>query len=378
MAAVISENRKQGKPAWVSIVAKYQTPSVSASTWQIINSFGPYIALWAIMAVMLNNNVNYLFVLPLTVLAGFFAVRIFIIQHDSGHTSFFKSRRINDLVGTACSVVSMTPYEMWRTGHAKHHAGSGDLDHRGFGDVWTLTVKEYLAASPMTRLGYRLYRHPLVMFGFGPAYMFLLSQRALPSWGRCDTERTRRNLLLTDILIGLMILFWVLTIGGLNYLKIQLPVTIVAGTVGVFLFYVQHQFEDAYWRYHPEWDYAAAALEGSSYLKLPRVLQWITGNIGLHHIHHLSPRIPNYLLEKCMKENEMFQNAPTLTLKTAFKIVFSKLALFDENQDRLLSIEEARETYKAQLQDKAAPMPVVAQRDMPLGQQPEAEPVAGK
>jgi omega-6 fatty acid desaturase (delta-12 desaturase) len=336
---------KTGKPAWVSLVAKYQAPSLRVSLWQLATSYLPFIALW--IAMYFSLQVSYLLTLALAVLAGGFLMRIFIIQHDCGHTSFFKSKRMNDLVGFICGVFTMTPYEFWRTGHARHHATSGDLDFRGYGDVWTMTLKEYIAAKPAQRLGYRLYRHPLIMFGIGPAYMFIVNQRTPFSWQHADTEKMRRSLIYTDIALVISFTLLSLLVGFDKFVAIHLPIAIVAGTVGVFLFFVQHQFEDTYWRYHPEWDYTKAALEGSSYLKLPPALQWITGNIGLHHIHHLSPRIPNYLLEQAHNENPLFQEAPTLTLGQAFKIVTNNLALWEENDDRLISFKEAHERFLA-------------------------------
>jgi omega-6 fatty acid desaturase (delta-12 desaturase) len=334
---------KKGKPTWVKTVAKYQTPKLSISLWQIASSYIPYIALW--VAMYYSLSVSYLLTLVLAVIAGGFLVRIFIIQHDCGHMAFFKDKRLNDIVGFISGVFTLTPYEYWQTGHARHHATSGDLDFRGYGDVWTMTVKEYIAATPKNRLGYRMYRNPFIMFGLGPLYMFVINQRAPLAWRYADTHKMKRSLIYTDLALLAITIVMSFTIGFWNFLAILLPTAAVSGGIGVFLFYVQHQFEEAYWRYHPEWDYTSAALEGSSYLKLPRALQWITGNIGLHHIHHLSPRIPNYLLEQCHNENPEFQNAPTLSLRTALGIVVSKLALFDEEQNRLISFKETHERY---------------------------------
>jgi acyl-lipid omega-6 desaturase (Delta-12 desaturase) len=339
----VAQPRKTGKPAWVSVVAKYQHPITSTSLWQIANSFGPYVLLWVLMYISLRYS--YWITLALSALAGAFLMRVFIIQHDCGHNSFFKSRRLNDLTGFICGIFTMTPYEHWRTGHAMHHATSGDLDNRGFGDVQTMTVKEYIAASPLDRFKYRMYRHPLVMFGFGPLYVFIINQRSPIALRSAPTKKAARGLILTDLtLIGLVVGMSLL-IGFQNYILIQLPTAIFAATLGVWLFYVQHNFEDTYWRAHPEWDYTQAALEGSSYYKLPKIFQWFTGNIGLHHIHHLSPRIPNYLLEKCHEENPAFQEVPTLTLKSSFKILWSRLALWDEEQRKLISFKETHERY---------------------------------
>jgi len=334
--------RKSGKPAWTQVVARYQTPNM-VSTWQVVNSFVPYLVMWALMYFSLRYS--YLLTLALSVIAAGFLMRIFIIQHDCGHTSFFKDRRWNDRVGFICGVLTMTPYEFWRTGHAMHHATSGDLDFRGFGDVMTKTVKEYIAATPREKLYYRMYRNPLIMFGFGPLYMFIINQRTPFAMKYATTRKAARGLIYTDLAILAWVLVMSLLMGFQNYLLIQLPIALIAGTIAVWLFYVQHNFEDTYWRYHPEWDYTKAALEGSSYFKLPRLFQWFTGNIGLHHIHHLSPRIPNYMLEKCHEENPAFQDVPTLTLSTSIKILLNKLALWDEDQDRLISFEEAHRLY---------------------------------
>jgi acyl-lipid omega-6 desaturase (Delta-12 desaturase) len=337
------------KPSWVKVVAKYQTPKLSASMSQIVNSFGPYFVVLLTMYATVKMGLPYWVTLGLSLLAGGFLIRIFIIQHDCGHTSFFKTKTANDRLGFICGVLTMTPYEFWRTGHAIHHATSGDLDFRGIGDVETKTVKEYMSMTPMQRLGYRLYRNPLVMFGLGPAYMFMINQRTPIAWFQAPRKKGRRSLLLTDLAL---ILYWgafAVLFGLDNVLKVQIPVNIIAGTIGVWLFYVQHNFEDTYWRLHPEWDYTQAALQGSSYYKLPKILQWFSGNIGLHHIHHLSPRIPNYLLEQAHRENPEFQNVPTLTLKKSFEILTSRLALWDESGNKMVSFGYVHQNYKNEL-----------------------------
>jgi acyl-lipid omega-6 desaturase (Delta-12 desaturase) len=340
---VSAPHRKSNKPAWLPIIAKYQRSSLSTSLWQIANSFIPYMVLWGLMYISLQYS--YWLTLALSVLAAGFLMRIFVIQHDCGHTSFFKSRRLNDTMGFICGVLTMTPYEYWRTGHAMHHATSGDLDNRGFGDVQTMTVKEYVAATPVDRLKYRLYRNPFIMFGFGPLYVFMINQRTPLALRTATTRKGAKSIIYTDLALLAMVVGLSLLMGVKNYLLIQLPVALIGSTIGVWLFYVQHNFEDTYWRAHPEWDYTQAALAGSSYYKLPRILQWFTGNIGLHHIHHLSPRIPNYLLEKCHNENAEFQAVPTLTLGTSLKILTSRLALWDEVQNKMISFKQAHETY---------------------------------
>jgi acyl-lipid omega-6 desaturase (Delta-12 desaturase) len=342
-ANTTSIDKPASKPAWMTIVAKYKNPSVAISAWQLASCYVPYIALWVLMYISLSYS--YWITLALAPVAGAFLMRVFIIQHDCGHTSFFKSRKANDIVGFICGVLTFTPYEYWRTGHAMHHATSGDLDFRGFGDVETKTVKEYLASNKWQRLGYRLYRNPLVMFGPGPLYMFVINQRTPFAIKSATTKKSARGLIYTDLALLAVIIGLSLLIGFKNYLLIQLPIAWVAGSIGISLFYVQHQFDDAYWRYHPEWDYTEAALSGSSYLKLPRILQWFTGNIGLHHIHHLSPKIPNYLLERCHNENPDLQNVPMFDMRGGLKILASQLALWDEDQQKLITFKQTHDRY---------------------------------
>jgi len=337
-------NSRGSKPGWVKTVAKYQTPVVSTSVWQIVNSFIPFFALWLLAYFSLSYS--YVLTLAITVLAAGFIMRIFIIQHDCGHNSFFKSRKLNDLVGTVCGVLTITPYEMWRTSHALHHATSGDLDNRGWGDVTTMTVNEYKNNTRLGRLKYRLYRNPFIMFGFGPAYMFIINQRTPVAIWTADTKRAKRSLIFNDLMIIALYGTCMAIFGVGNFIKIQLPISIVAATLGVWLFYVQHNFEDTYWRAHPEWNYTEAALQGSSYYKMPKLFQWFTGNIGLHHIHHLSPRIPNYLLEKVHEENPEFQSVPTLTIRSSLQILTSRLALWDEDQQKMVSFKQVHEQEK--------------------------------
>jgi omega-6 fatty acid desaturase (delta-12 desaturase) len=266
-------------------------------------------------------------------------VRIFIIQHDCGHGSFFKSRQANDYLGSACSLFTLTPYLYWRKGHAIHHASAGNLEHRGVGDVYTMTVKEYLAQSPWGRLKYRFYRHPLVLFMLAPALLFFILYR-FPDPRAKALKREQASVWWTNLAIGVVVAALSLTIGWQAFLLVHLPITLLAATLGTWLFFVQHQFEDTYWAKEGEWDYTLAALQGSSYYKLPLVLQWFTGNIGFHHIHHLSPRIPNYLLQRCHEENPLFQQVVVLTLGSSFKTIF--LSLWDEDQRRLVSFGQLK------------------------------------
>jgi acyl-lipid omega-6 desaturase (Delta-12 desaturase) len=314
---------------WKEIVARYQKSSVRRAVWQIVNTLVPYAALWYLM--YLSLAVSYWLVVPLAVLAGAFVVRVFIISHDCGHGSFFKSRTANDILGFITGVLTFTPYHHWRWEHSIHHSSSGDLDRRGTGDVWTLTVQEYLQASRWKKFSYRLARNPIVLFVLAPLFLFLIMQR-FPKLKAPLRERLSvywTNLALLAIAGGLSWAF-----GFKAYLIIQLTVLMVAGTAGVWLFYVQHQFEGVYWERSGEWDYATAALKGSSFYKLPKVLQWFSGNIGFHHIHHLSPRIPNYHLEKCHEAEPLFQTVKPITLLGSLKSFTFRL--WDEQKHRLV------------------------------------------
>jgi len=315
--------------AWKQVVAKYQKPSVWRSVWQIVNSIVPYVVLWYLMYLLKSISVWLAF--PLAILAGAFLVRIFIIFHDCGHGSFFKSRKANDIVGTITGILCFTPYYQWRWEHSLHHATAGDLDRRGTGDIWTLTVQEYLEASRWKRFAYRLARNPLVLFIIAPLFLFVIQQRfPFPKGGL----RERYSVYMTNLALILLSagLWWVF--GWKAYLLLQLTVMMVAGSAGVWLFYVQHQFEGVYWQRREQWDYMQAALQGSSFYKLPKLLQWFSGNIGFHHIHHLSPRIPNYHLEKCHKAVPLFQTVKPVTLSSSLKSFAFRL--WDEQRQRLV------------------------------------------
>ena len=323
-------------PAWKEVVARYQQPSVKRGVWQILNTLVPYAALWYVM--YLTVAVSWWITVPLALLAGAFLVRAFIIFHDCGHGSFFKSRRANDIWGFIMGVLTFAPYHHWRWEHALHHASSGDLDRRGTGDIWTLTVQEYLEASRWKRFAYRLARNPFVLFVIAPLYLFLIKLR----FPRKKANRREResvywtNLAVLGIATGLSLLF-----GLKAYLLLQLVVIMVAGSAGIWLFYVQHQFEGVYWERGEHWDYTTAALQGSSFYKLPKVLQWFSGNIGFHHIHHLSPRIPNYHLEKCHDAEPLFQTVKPVTLLASLKSFTFRL--WDEQRRRLVGYRHLRE-----------------------------------
>jgi len=323
---------RASRPDWYQDVSRYQQPDLGKAIWQIVNTFVPYIALWVLMVRTVQLRVSYWITLALAVVAAGFLVRIFIIFHDCGHSSFFASRRANTVLGYITGILTFTPYEDWRRSHGVHHATVGDLDRRGTGDVYTMTVDEYRAAPLLKRIAYRLYRHPLVTFGLGPAFVFLITQR-FPHKG--TGKRQRYSVYLTDLAILAIIAVASLTIGFRTYVLVQLPIMLIAGAAGVWLFYIQHQFEGVYWARHEEWDPWRAALEGSSYYKLPRVLQWFTGNIGLHHIHHVRPRIPNYNLQRCYDEVPAMQAVKPLTIRPSLKAL--RFDLYDEKQKKLVS-----------------------------------------
>jgi len=283
-------------------------------------------------------DVSYWLTLALAPLTAFFMVRLFIIQHDCGHGSFFKSSRVADIIGTILGVITLTPYHYWKTTHAIHHATSGKLEHRGFGDIDTLTVNEYLALSRWGRLKYRVYRHPLVLFGVGAVLHFFIRHR-LPIIIPPDWKRERRSILYTDLALALLVtgMGWIM--GFREFLLVYLPFTLMACSIGVWLFYVQHQFEPTYWEYDHSWSYDDAALEGSSFLRLPKPLQWLTGNIGLHHVHHLNARIPNYRLQEVFDKHPELQQVTTITMWRSFRCM--GLALWDERQRRLVRFREA-------------------------------------
>jgi omega-6 fatty acid desaturase (delta-12 desaturase) len=332
---------KTDTPAWKEIVARYQKPSVGRGIWQIVNTLVPYAALWYLMYVSLA--VSWWLTLPLAVLAGAFLVRVFIIFHDCGHGSFFKSAAANHVLGAITGVLTFTPYYHWRWEHAIHHSSAGDLDRRGTGDVWTLTVQEYLEASRWKRFAYRLARNPVVLFALAPLFLFVVMQR-VPSLKA--PLRERYSVYWTNLAMGVTAAGLIWAFGLKAYLIIQLTAVMVAGSSGVWLFYVQHQFEGVYWERGDEWDYAMAALKGSSFYKLPRVLQWFSGNIGFHHIHHLSPRIPNYFLEKCHKAEPLFQTVKPVTLFSSFKSFTFRL--WDEQRRKLVGYRHLRTVQKQQ------------------------------
>src|SRR3954468_10424744 len=323
------------RPWWRDQLAPYSQPHLGRSTLDILTSVVPYLGLSVGMYYLLD--VSYWLVLLVAIPAAGFLLRTFILFHDCAHGSFMPSKRANDVVGTFCGLLVYSSFLPWRHEHARHHATAGDLDRRGVGDVMTLTVSEYNEMSRGGRLGYRLFRNPIVMFGLGPIWALMVRPRLTTKDMR---PRLKRSIHLTNlaIIVAVGLICW--AIGWTEFLLVQAPTAWLAGAAGVFLFFVQHQFEDVYWENTENWKFSDAALQGSSYLKLPRILHFFTGNIGYHHLHHLSARIPNYNLPRAHDENPQFQDVPTLTLWEGFKC--ARLKLVDEKHGRMVTFAEAR------------------------------------
>jgi len=317
---------------WLHTTASYSRANLRKSLYQIANTLGAYCVLWAVMIIGLNQGYAYWMILMLAALAGGILVRIFILFHDCCHGSLFASRSANTLFGYITGVLTFTAFEDWRYAHNRHHATAGDLDRRGVGDIWTMTVEEYLAAPRLRRMGYRIYRNPFVLFGPGAALLFLCFQRFSKKGAG---QSARRSVLITNLALLFLLALAASTIGIGTYLMIQLPVIAIGGGVGLWLFYIQHQFEDAYWVRHDRWNPHSVALYGSSYFKLPKILQWFTGNIGLHHVHHVRPGIPNYNLQQCYDEVPALQAARQITLGASLGAL--RLSLYDEKNRKLVS-----------------------------------------
>jgi acyl-lipid omega-6 desaturase (Delta-12 desaturase) len=286
----------------------------------------------------LSLALSYWLTLLLAIPTAGLLVRLFIIQHDCGHRSFFRSRRANDLLGAFCGLFTLTPYRLWRRSHSRHHATSGDLTHRGHGDVWVLTVEEYFSRSYIRRLQYRLYRHPLFLFVIGPSLLFIVEQRFTYNVPR-NWQRERESVHITNLGILVALIAAWCTIGLATFLLVHLPIILIAASIGSWLFFVQHQYEQAYWQPHDRWDFFRSAFEGSSYYRLPRLLQWFTGNIGFHHIHHLESRIPNYNLPACFAAVPELRRSVTLSLRDSMRC--SRLKLWDEQLQRMVTFREA-------------------------------------
>lgn len=322
------------------LISAYRKPDLKKSVWQIVNTTIPYLVLWVVMIYL--STISWWLVLPLTILASGFVVRAFIIFHDCGHGSFFKSEYTSDLVGSIMGILTLTPYYWWHSAHKIHHGTSGNLEKRGVGDVWTMTTEEYWNASPRQRFIYRLYRNPIMLFFIGGPFSFIVMNRFTR---KKHSRKEKLSVYATNtgiIAVGLLVTAFA---GLKTYLIIQGLTMYFAAVAGVFLFYVQHQFDDVHWYDDENWDYNTVAVSGSSFFKLPKVLQWFSGNIGFHHIHHLSSGIPNYNLEKCYKENPEFQNVKPITLWKSFGTY--KLKLWDAVSQKLVTFAEARKTRAA-------------------------------
>jgi omega-6 fatty acid desaturase (delta-12 desaturase) len=328
----------QGARNWPQRLFAYREPNHARSIIELVITFVPLAGLWAISWAAIHFGYWWASP-PLAVLAAGFLLRLFMIQHDCGHGAFFRQRLANDWVGRVLGVVTLTPYDFWRQTHAAHHASTGNLDRRGVGDIDTLTVNEYRARSLLGRLAYRIYRHPIVMFGIGPTYLFVLRHR-LPIGLMRGGWRPWISVMATNLGIAAIValLIWLIGIGA--FLLVHLPIMLLAASIGVWLFYVQHQFEDTSWDKDPQWSIQDAALHGSSFYDLPAVLRWFTANIGMHHVHHLSSRIPYYRLPRALRDHPELRTTSRLTLLESFRCV--RLVLWDEQRRRLVSFREAR------------------------------------
>ena len=334
----VAHDGQRAAEYWKTIVGPYKGADTRRSVYQVLSSAIPFFALWGLM--LWSLRLPYVVTVLLAVPTAGFLMRLFMIQHDCGHGSFFRSRWARDAVGFCIGVLTLTPYQYWRKTHAHHHAHSGDLDLRGFGDIETLTVREYMKLPWYRRLGYRMYRNPIVLLGIGPAFLFLIKHRYpwdVPrSWSQAWASVWWTNLSLVAICTVAAF-----TIGLKAFLLVQVPITMISSGIGVWLFYVQHQFEETYWHRHEDWDYFEAAVHGSSHLVLPRPLEWITASIGLHHVHHLSSLIPNYRLRECLEANPELQKATRITVAEGWRLL--RLALWDEERRRLIRFSDLRQ-----------------------------------
>lgn len=337
MESGLAKPQVTDEKAWLKLLAAYREPKRARSIFELAVTLLPLIALCAAAWLSVHNGFwpGLLLVIP----AGGFLLRLFMIQHDCGHGSFFANRRLDDWTGRVIGVLTLTPYDYWRRAHAAHHATAGNLDERGVGDITTLTVAEYRERGFWGRLSYRLYRHPLVMFGIGPMFLFIFKQRLPFGMMRSGAEpwvSTMATNLAIACLVGGLI-WW---LGAATFLVVYLPVVLIAATAGIWLFYVQHQFEETHWSKPPEWQFQNAALHGSSHYVLPAPLRWISANIGIHHVHHLSSRVPYYRLSEVLRDHPELAGIGRITIMESFRCV--KLVLWDEANQRLISFRQAR------------------------------------
>lgn len=317
-------------------VAPFEKNDPKVSLRQLANTLIPLVVLWA--AAYYSLSVSYWLTLGISVVASAFVVRTFIIFHDCCHGSFFSNKKANDILGIITGVITLVPYQQWKNSHAIHHATSSNLDKRGVGDLWILTVEEYAASSTFNKLFYRFYRNPLVMFGLGPIFVFVLQYR----FNRKGARRKERlnTYLMNALIVGVYALMG-FTLGWQSFLLVQAPIFYLSGVLGIWLFYVQHQFEDSYFEKDDEWSYVMAAVEGSSYYKLPKLLQWLTGNIGFHHVHHLSPKVPNYYLEDAHEATPPLQKATTITILQSLESL--RFRLWDERDKKFVSFRDVKD-----------------------------------
>ncbi|SFQ16972.1 omega-6 fatty acid desaturase (delta-12 desaturase) [Mesorhizobium sp. NFR06] len=331
-----------GERAWPKVLAGYREPHAGRSLIELTVTLVPFVGLWVLAAMALHHG--FWSGMALTIPAAGFLLRLFMIQHDCGHGSFFAHRKADDWTGRVIGILTLTPYDYWRRAHAAHHASAGNLDERGVGDITTLTVAEYRSLSRPRRLAYRLYRNPAVMFGIGPIWLFLLKQRLPFGMMRSGMEpwvsTMATNLAILVLSLGLI---WVVGLGP--FLLVHLPIVVVAGSAGVWLFYVQHQFEETHWSQSPQWRFQDAALHGSSHYELPLVLRWLTANIGIHHVHHLSSKVPYYRLPEVLRDYPELRGIGRITIIESIRCV--KLVLWDERHQRLVSFRDARATPPA-------------------------------
>ncbi len=337
MTSISDKQLKDALSNWKSIVSKYQTADKKVAIRQLINSFGPYLGLWTLTYFCLDWGWYY--TIPLFIINAFFLVRIFIIQHDCGHQSFFQSKRWNNFTGTVCSIFSGLPYRYWAKVHSFHHGHNGQLEVRDIGDIPMLTVSEYLKRSKIGRLKYRIWRNPFILFVFAPIYYQLISNRFNKEFGK--NWRVTKQQIFNNLSIISVYAILALLIGWQRFLLIQLTLVFLFGIIAFWFFYVQHQHEHAYKEWKDKWDFLTASIRGSTYYKLPKVFQWLTGNIGFHHIHHLSSLIPNYNLEKCFKENPILNKyVTTITFWKSLSCIKNKL--WDEDEGKMISFRDLR------------------------------------
>ena len=322
---------KTARPQWYRDLGNYAYSDMRKAMIQIFTTFVPYIGLWSLMVYLLLNGYPYWAVIIIVPFQAALTLRVFIIFHDCCHGSFFESNKLNTIMGYITGTLTFTPFRQWRAAHNIHHATSGDLDRRGIGDITTLTIEEYKQLPKLSKLRYRFTRNPFVIFGLGSIGIFMFVHRVPRKW---DDKKSARSVWITNFFIAIYIASFGLTIGFLPFAKIILPVLYLSGTVGIWMFYIQHQFEDAYWRRHSAWDHFMAGLKGSSYYKLPKILHWISGNIGFHHVHHLHPSIPNYHLQRCFRDIKALSEVKPLTILMSLKLPW--LSLWDEENQKLV------------------------------------------